>query len=100
MITRVLQIQTYARINPNDDHFYRKGYWLVVSANLAPFFVGLGRPCPEFSPTHKHVELRGNLPHSGLKRTREAAQYPWRFARAVARAFQEATLRPPTHPVW
>ena len=60
----------------SDHHFYRKGYWLVVSANLAPFFTGLRKPCPGLSPTHCHVELRGNVAGKGIKRTREAAQYP------------------------
>ena len=83
---------------PDSTHFYKKGYWLVVSANLAPCFRGLGRPCPGLSPRHVHVELRGNLPNSGTKRTREAARYPWRFARAVAAAFHQATLPPPAQP--
>ncbi|CAK0826150.1 unnamed protein product, partial [Prorocentrum cordatum] len=77
-------------LHPSDasspHQFYRKGRWLVVSANLAPFFTKLRRPCPGLSPTHQHVELRGNVPGTGIKRTREAAQYPPRFARAVALA--------------
>ncbi|CAK0882884.1 unnamed protein product, partial [Prorocentrum cordatum] len=77
-------------LHPSDasspHQFYRKGYWLVVSANLAPFFTKLRRPCPGLSPVHQHVELRDNVPGTGIKRTREAAQYPPRFARAVALA--------------
>ena len=67
-------IQPSDATSPHD--FYRKGYWLVASANLAPFLIGLGRPCPGLSDTHRHTELRGNVPGSGTKRTREAAQYP------------------------
>ncbi|CAK0903497.1 unnamed protein product, partial [Prorocentrum cordatum] len=77
-------------LHPSDasspHQFYRKGYWLVVSANLAPFFTKLRRPCPGLSPVHQHVELRDNVPGTGIKRTRKAAQYPPRFARAVALA--------------
>ncbi|CAK0880153.1 unnamed protein product [Prorocentrum cordatum] len=49
-------------LHPSDasspHQFYRKGCWLVVSANLAPFFTKLRRPCPGLSPVHQHVELR------------------------------------------
>ena len=84
--------------DPNNGRYYRKGFWLVVSANRAPFFRHLGRHCPGQAPGHQHVELRGNLPNSGTKRTKDAAQYPWRFARAVALALHDATRCPPTHP--
>ena len=90
-------------LQPSDaasaHHFYRKGYWLVVSANLAPFFMGLRRPCPGLSPTHCHVELRGNVPGLGIKRTKEAAQYPLKFAQAIAAAIQTATRGPPPTPL-
>ena len=46
---------------PSQHVFYRKGYWLVASANLAPFLIGLGRPCPGLADTHQHTELRGNV---------------------------------------
>ncbi|CAK0892795.1 unnamed protein product, partial [Prorocentrum cordatum] len=49
-------------LHPSDasspHQFYRKGCWLVVAANLAPFFTKLRRPCPGLSPMHQHVELR------------------------------------------
>ena len=78
--------------------YYKKDYWLVASANLAPFLLGLNRPCPGLSPGHQHLHLTGNVPGSSVKRTKEAAQYPHRFVKELARSLRRATALPPTHP--
>ena len=78
--------------SPSDDPSkrYHKGSWWLVTPRLYLYALLLARRCPR---DHEHVELKGALPGTGVKRPKEAQEWAPRLCAAWAKVLKGAFHR-------